>query len=63
MRLSSMSRPMAVAGPGAVAGIAPQQVLEDLSGQIDVLEAARAELAAIDRASGLPVFATRRFSG
>jgi hypothetical protein len=53
VRLSSMSRPEGTPPSGWEAPPSPPEVLERIAGQLDLLDEAKAELAEIERASGL----------
>ena len=53
MRLSAMSRPAGTPSSGWQAPATPPEVLERMSQQLDLLDAAQAELVEIERASGL----------
>jgi hypothetical protein len=53
MRLSSMTRPDGTPASGWQATPTPPEAFERISGQLDLLDAAQAELLEIERASGL----------
>jgi hypothetical protein len=53
IRLSSLSRPDGTPASGWQATPAPPEAFERISGQLDLLDAAQAELTEIERASGL----------
>jgi hypothetical protein len=53
VRLSNMSRPAGTPSSGWSGPATPPEVLERMSHQLDLLDAAQAELAQIERASGL----------
>jgi hypothetical protein len=53
VRLSAMSRPAGTPASGWSTPSAPPEVLERMSQQLDLLDAAQAELVEIERASGL----------
>lgn len=60
IRLATMSEPIAGTGTASVAAATDERVLDDLSEQVDALEAARAELTEINAAMGLPVAPKQR---
>ena len=53
VRLSAMSRPTGTPSSGWQSPATPPEVLERMSNQLDLLDAAQAELVEIERASGL----------
>ena len=53
LRLSNMSRPTGTPSSGWAGPVTPPEVLERMSEQLDLLDAAQLELAEIERASGL----------
>jgi hypothetical protein len=53
VRLSNMSRPTGTPSSGWAGPVTPPEMLERMSQQLDLLDAAQSELAEIERASGL----------
>ena len=53
VRLSNMSRPAGTPSSGWDGPVTPPEMLERMSQQLDLLDAAQSELAEIERASGL----------